>query len=448
MKTDATRTAQTTELLQAMIRNECVNDGTLESGDEVRNSDLLETFIEGAGLDVEHFESAPGRRSMVARIEGSDPDAPSLCLMGHTDVVPVSPDGWSQDPFGGELIDGEVWGRGAIDMLSQTAAMAVGFKHLATSGFKPKGDLIFFGVADEEAGGVWGAKWMIDNHFDAVACDYVITEWGGVPVQTPNGTALTLNVGEKGVAWQRIKVSGTPSHGSMPYGSDNALVKAAEVVRRLAEYRPTPAIHELWTAQVHNLPFDDATKAAMLDPGRLDEALAAMPNQLKARHLHACSHTTFSPNVVHGGTKTNTVPDEVLIDLDVRTLPGETPEDVHEHLRLALGDEILAKIDVEPIQIDPATESATNNELFEVLTDVMTSAHPNSRIQPSLIVGGTDARFFRNAGAVAYGAGLFSPQMTFETFADRFHGHNERIDVDSIALNTELFVQVPTRLLS
>ena len=133
-----------------MIRNQCVNDGTAESGQEERNADTLVNFIEGAGLDVEVYDAAPGRRSMVARIEGSDPDAPSLCLMGHTDVVPVNPDGWSRDPFGGELVDGEVWGRGAVDMLNLTSSMAVAFRHLATTGFRPKGDLIYFGVADEE----------------------------------------------------------------------------------------------------------------------------------------------------------------------------------------------------------------------------------------------------------------------------------------------------------
>src|SRR3954451_25492130 len=145
----------TTELLQAMIRNACVNDGTPDSGEEGRNADLLQTYLEGAGLDVERFDSRPGRTSMVARIEGSDPTAPTLCLMGHTDVVPVNPSGWSRDPFGGELIDGEVWGRGAIDMLNITASMAVAFRHLASSGWRPKGTLIYFGVADEEAGGMW-----------------------------------------------------------------------------------------------------------------------------------------------------------------------------------------------------------------------------------------------------------------------------------------------------
>ena len=174
----------TTELLQSLIRNECVNDGTPDSGNEIRNAELLAGYLEGAGIDVERFESRPGRASIVARIEGSDPAAPSLCLMGHTDVVPVNPDGWSRDPFGGELIradDGttEVWGRGAIDMLNSTAAMAVAFRRLATEGFRPRGTLIYFGVADEEAGGGWGAEYILDHHWDVVGADFVLTELGG-----------------------------------------------------------------------------------------------------------------------------------------------------------------------------------------------------------------------------------------------------------------------------
>src|SRR5690606_12104190 len=162
---------------QTLIRNACVNDGAPDSGEETRSADTLTTFLEGAGLDVQRFESRPGRGSVVARIEGSDPSAPSLCLMGHTDVVPVSPDGWHEDPFGGALIrnaDGvdEVWGRGAIDMLNLTSSMAVSFRHLARTGFKPRGTLIYFGVADEEAGGVWGAEWMMREHADTIDADY------------------------------------------------------------------------------------------------------------------------------------------------------------------------------------------------------------------------------------------------------------------------------------
>ena len=201
-------TGPTTELLQALIRNECVNDGTPDSGNEVRNADLLQTYLEGAGLDVQRFDSRPGRTSIVARIEGSDPSAPTLCLMGHTDVVPVNPDGWSRDPFGGELVDGEVWGRGAIDMLNITSSMAVAFRQLASEGFRPKGTLIYFGVADEEAGGQWGAEYMIDEHWDAVGADYVLTESGGWSMVDHDGTRhVTVNVAEKGLSWRRLRVA-------------------------------------------------------------------------------------------------------------------------------------------------------------------------------------------------------------------------------------------------
>ena len=155
---DDALTNRSIELLQEMIRNECVNDGTIESGNESRNADVLEQVIEGSGLDIERWEPFANRGSIISRIEGSDPSAPSLCLMGHTDVVPVNPDGWTHDPFGGELIDGEIWGRGAVDMLNLTSSMAVAFRHLADTGFRPRGDLIFFGVADEEAMSRWSGS--------------------------------------------------------------------------------------------------------------------------------------------------------------------------------------------------------------------------------------------------------------------------------------------------
>ena len=179
MTADA-RGAETTELLQTLIRNACVNEGTEESGQETRNADTIQTFLEGAGLDVERFDSAPGRTNLVTRIEGSDPNAPSLCLDGHTDVVPVNESGWDRDPFGGELVDGEVWGRGAVDMLNLTASMAVVMRALAKDGFRPKGDLVFLAVADEEAGSAYGARWMAEHHPDLITTDYALSENGGL----------------------------------------------------------------------------------------------------------------------------------------------------------------------------------------------------------------------------------------------------------------------------
>ena len=435
-------TNQTVELLQSLIRNECVNTGAVESGEEEKNSDLLETFLEGPGVEIEHFDCLPGRRSVVARIEGTDPEAPALCLMGHTDVVPVSPEGWSREPFAGDLVDGEVWGRGAVDMLNLTSSMAVAFRHLASNNFRPKGDLIYFGVADEEAGGTYGAKWMAEHHRDAIAADYVLTEFGGLPTHTPEGKKLTLAAGEKGLGWRRLTVKGTPGHGSMPFGADNAVLKAAEIIRRLGEYQPKAKLTEMWQHQISTLDLESDIKSALLDPSSVWDAIAGLESPALAGHLHACSHTTFSPNVVHGGVKTNVIPDTVEIDVDIRTAPGDS-EQVDQHLRDALG-ELFDEVEVERIHDDPATFSTTDTPMWLLLQEMMQKAHPGAPLIPSLIVGATDARFYRERGSIAYGAGLFSDKVSASDFMARFHGHDERVDVDSLALTTQLWLDIAT----
>ena len=431
-------TGPTTELLQALIRNECVNDGTADSGNEVRNADLLQTYLEGAGLDVARFDSRPGRTSIVARIEGHDPSAPTLCLMGHTDVVPVNPEGWSNDPFGGELIGGEVWGRGAIDMLNITSSMAVAFRQLATEGFRPRGTLIYFGVADEEAGGHWGAEYMIDQHWDAVGADYVLTETGGWSQLGADGVRhVTVNVAEKGLAWRRLRVHGTPGHGSMPYGSDNALVTAAEIVRRLVAFRPHPNLDDLWQGRIASMDLPDDLRASLVDPARIDDAIASLPADY-ARVAHACTHTTISPNVIHGGQKTNTIPDVIDIDVDMRTVPGDTKDVVDGYLAEALG-ELAPRVEISPIQECESTRSAIGNPLWDVVARHTQVAYPGADLVPGIITGGTDARFYRAKGAIAYGAALFSPDVTMESFGTRFHGNDERIDVESLGLSTQFW---------
>ncbi|MEM1333268.1 MAG: M20/M25/M40 family metallo-hydrolase [Actinomycetota bacterium] len=438
----------TIELLQTLIRNACVNDGTGDTGGETRNADTLTSYLEGAGLEVESFTPREGRDSIVARIEGSDPEAPALCLMGHTDVVPVNPDGWSRDPFGGDVVDGEVWGRGAIDMLNLTSSMAVAFKLLAESGFRPRGDLIYFGVADEEAGGVWGAEWMAEHHWDAIRADYVLTELGGWSHTAPDGRRhVTVNVAEKGMSWRRLRVKGTPGHGSMPFGADNALIKAAEIVRRLSEYRPAPHLDEVWGAQVASMGLPDDVRDGLMDPASIWSTLEQLPTPV-ARTCHACTHTTFSPNVAHGGQKTNIIPDTIDVEVDIRTVPGTTQDDVVEHLREALG-ELFGHVELSDLQTaDPTASSfGASNPLWEAVRTHTQVAYPGAELVPGLIVGGTDARFYRERGATAYGAGLFSPEMDFATFGSRFHGHDERIDVASLGLSAEYFHGIAQTLL-
>ena len=431
-----TLTNHTIELLQQLIRNRCVNDGNPASGEEHRNADLLQTYLEGAGLDVERLTPHGNRTSIVARIEGTDPHAPKLCMMGHTDVVPVNPAGWTRDPFGGDLIDGEVWGRGALDMLCLTSSMAVAFKELAMSGFRPKGDLIYFGVADEEAGGAHGAEWIVDHHWDAVKCDYMVTELGGF--WAGDGRSVMITTAEKGVAWRRLTIAGTPSHGSMPYATDNALVTAAEVIRRISTHVGTARTGPLWDALVRtsDLPADLA--AMLADPARLDDALAQLPPMV-ARRFHACSHTTMSCNVVHGGQKTNMVPDSVLLDVDVRTMPGVDGDDVDQLLDQILG-ELAPRVTISRLQNGMATESSTDSPLWKTLAARISSMYPQAELTPALQVGGTDGRFFREKGTVVYGAGLFSPSVDRAAVANRFHGNDERIDVESLRLCTDLWL--------
>ena len=434
-------TGQTVELLQTMIRNACVNDGTAESGHEFRSADVLESYLEETGVAMERFEPSPGRTSLIARIEGYDPDAPSVCLMGHTDVVPVNPSGWSRDPFGGELVNGEVWGRGAVDMLNLTASMAVAVRHLAAGGFRPRGDLIFLAVADEESGSKHGAQWLADHAADAIRADYVLTENGGLHSGPTDAPFIGMSVGEKGVAWRRLRVRGVPGHGSAPFRTSNALVKASAVIQRLAVYAPAPRLHELWRTQLDTMPLDDDTKRAMLDPSQLDDILAAMPSAAVARRLHACTHTTFSCNVIEGPMKTNVIPDTIDIGVDIRTLPGETDADVQAHLDAALG-ELAGDVECEIVMNDAATISRTDTPMWDSLQRAVSRPFPSARLTSRLSVGFTDARIFRAMGSVAYGAGLFSPELDAGEFGSRFHGNDERVDVESLRLTTQLWLDV------
>lgn len=439
------RQNETVELLQAAIRNQCVNTGATDSGSEVRSSDLIESYLDGSGLDFQQVEPAPGRRSLITEITGTDPTAPTLCLLGHTDVVPVNPAGWQHDPFGGELIDGEVWGRGALDMLNLTCSMAVAMKTLVRSGKRPKGTIRYIAVADEEAGGHYGARYLVDHESELSRCDYLITESGGVTLPSPRGERITITVGEKGTSWRRLIVKGTPAHGSMPYGADNAVAVAAEVVRRLVDYRPEAVINDVWKKYASALDVDDHVVAMLHDPTLVYEGLRHLLDHGTAKFAHACTHTTFSPNVIHGGQKTNIIPDEVAIEVDIRTLPGHDRAAVDAMLLEALGPELSARVTTEMINEGDATISPTDTPLYTALEAVARQFRPDASLVPRITAGGTDATFFRRTGTVAYGFGLFSRSLSAGEFASRFHGNNERIDVESLGLTTEAWLALADR---
>ncbi len=435
----ATALAETTDLLQHLIRNACVNDGTPASGNETRTVDTLTSFLQLPGVELKRYEPLPGRASLVLRIEGSDPKARSLHFMGHTDVVPANASGWRHDPFGGELIDGEVWGRGAVDMLDVTASMAVAIRRLLSGGFRPRGTLIYSAVADEEALGTYGAQWLTENAWEDVRTDYLVTEFGGARFPLGKGVKLPIMTAEKGSQWTRLRVKGTPGHGSMPFRADNALVKASEVITRIAHYKAPLRLQKLWHAFVEGIDLPAVQRIALTNPATFDAALDRAPEGTQSM-LYSATRTTFSPNIASGGVKVNIIPDTAEIDLDIRTLAGDDGDAARRMLREAIGD-LWKDVEIVHEGSNPASESPLGTPLWDTLTRVTERLIPGSATVPFLIVGATDARFFRRKGVVAYGYGLMSEHIPFKEFATMFHGRNERVDQESLSLTTELWEQ-------
>ena len=427
-----TGSGEVLELLQALIQNRCVNDGTEASGHEMRSVDTLTAYF---GEEGEIVEPLPERGSVIYRVPGSDPTAPKLLLMGHLDVVPVSRGGWSVDPFAGEVIDGFVWGRGTVDMLNLTAAMAVVFKsYLKGERSQPAGDLIYLGVADEEAGGAHGARWLVDNHYDMVECDYVLTEVAFPPLRGSEGELVyPVKVGEKGPFWRKVKSSGTPSHGSQPFGADNAVLKMADALSAIGKTDGPVEISDEWRAFVEGIGLDPQRAAALLDPDAIDKEIhsISVDDPVFARWAHACTHLTLSPNMMSGGTKSNTVADWASGSVDIRAVPGQTEVTVDEHLRKVLGPG-YEELEIEPVLDFEATSSAAAGPMWEAIGAAFESMTGSRRIVPAITPVSTDARFFREKGAGAYGVGMFDDQVGFSDFLSMFHGDDERVSVASL----------------
>ena len=273
-----------------------------------------------------------------------------------------------------------MWGRGAVDMLNLTASMAVAFKHLATSGFRPKGTLIYLGVADEEALGTYGADHLVEHERDAVVADYVITESGGFPMRSRRGRAPPRHRRREGHLLGTLRVTGTPGHGSQPLRTDNALVKAAEVVRRLAEYQPETQIHDIWRRFVEDIGLPQEVVAQLLDPDQLVALCDELPLGM-ARQFHACTHTTFAPTIIHGGTKTNVIPDTIDLTVDIRTLPGQGEPEVRAMLDEALGD-LAGSVQLVSFNDDGPTASPIDTPLWDALDRVEPRLLPRREARP------------------------------------------------------------------
>jgi len=429
----------TIDLLQELIRNRCVNDGSSDSGEEWRSVATLADFFGKGGTIVEPH---PGRQSVVYRIPGYDPDAPTLTLLPHLDVVPVTEESWAHDPFGAEIIDGFVWGRGAVDMLNLTSAMAVVFKSYLDGEVPPlPGDLIFAAVADEEAGGALGAGHLVDERWDLVGCDYLLTEVATPGFATDSGLTLPVTVAEKGPAWRSMRLKGTPSHGSQPYGTDNALVGMAEAITRLSGAATQVDISPSWIEFITNIGLPEPLVARLTDPDLIDSAIDEIEDPDFARWVHACTHLTVSPTLMTSGEKQNTIPDLGEASLDVRVTPGQDQTSVDDMFRKALGPTLYEQIEIIDDLDFPANESPTGSVLWDAIDEAANELAGPTTLVPMLTPVLTDARYFRLKGVIAYGVGLFEQNMAFAGALSMFHGNNERVGVGSVELTTQMMAE-------
>lgn len=420
----------TISLLQSLIRNGCVNYFSADSGQEVTNADTLEAFFAGTDVRVERYEPHPGRVSISFTAEGTDPDAEPLTLLGHTDVVPVDEDKWTTAPFGGELIDGRVFGRGATDMLYITAAMAACVRDVAR-GERPRGTLTFVGCADEEARGGLGAKWLAEHgKFSWKNC---LSEEGGSHIPAADGSdALAVVVGEKGAGQRRLTVHGDAGHGSAPYGRDLAVAKIAEVARRVAAIEPEVRADDIWEGYVRAWKFDPATEEALLR-GEGYEAFGQLES-----YSHAMSHLTISPTVLRAGNGINVLPSEAWLELDIRPLPGQTQEEIDSLLRSALG-ELADEVEITHLITEDGTVSPTSGLLYDAICQTFDEFFPGVPVVPTIAAGGSDLRFARRKGGVGYGFALHAREETLGSVLGQLHSHDESVAVEDVDLTVRAY---------
>ena len=365
----------------------------------------------------------PERANLVARLPGGD--GPSLLFLGHTDVVLADPAEWSVPPFSGELKDGMVWGRGALDMKSEVAANAVAIASLEREGFKPSGDLIFAAKADEEAGAGFGLEWLCEAHPEAVRCDFAINEGGGSRVELEDGRPIyEASVAEKMTAPFRLRVLGRSGHASMPGIADNPLVKASQLIERIAAYRPEPQLG----------PEVEAFLSIVLGevPPAQEAAERLRPlSPVGAAVIEALLAPTFSPTVIAGSAKRNVIPGACELEVDCRLLPGQHPEHVEPMIRAVLGGDI--DYELEWIEARGGTRSALDTPLWRALEEWVAEADPGAQVAPLACAGFTDSHWLREAfGTVAYGFFPSTGDLPAEVAASLVHSHDERIPVSDL----------------
>ncbi|WP_125611953.1 M20/M25/M40 family metallo-hydrolase [Specibacter cremeus] len=420
-------------ICQELIRFDTTNFGDNSGPGERAAAEYTAGLIEEAGLAATVFESAPGRASVVTRMEGTDPSRGALVVHGHLDVVPALKHEWSVDPFGAEERDGLIWGRGAVDMKDMDAMILSVLRSMARDGRKPRRDIVFAFFADEEAGGTYGARWAVDNKpelFDGAT--EAISEVGGFSTEINGRRAYLLQTAEKGLAWLRLTAHGRAGHGSQ-INTDNAVTRLAAAVTRIGghewpiEYTATTRQFLEGVSELTGIAFDEA------DPQVLLDQLGTV-----ARFVGATLQNTANPTLLSGGYKANVIPAQAEAVVDVRTLPGR-----HEEVLATVRELAGAGVDVASIHDDVSLETPFTGNLVDAMVDALHAEDPDATVLPYTLSGGTDNKSLSRLGITGYGFAPLRLPAGLD-FAGMFHGVDERVPVDSLKFGA----RVLDRLLS
>jgi acetylornithine deacetylase/succinyl-diaminopimelate desuccinylase-like protein len=430
---------------QALLRLDTRNP----PGNEVLAANYLREVLTRDGIDVDVIGPSPDRASIVARLRG-DGSEPPLLLMCHTDVVAVERDKWTQDPFGGQIVDGFVYGRGALDMKNMVAmelqAMLLLKRRLSAGGVRLKRDVIFMAAADEEVGGRAGAGWVVDNRPELIRAAYALNEGGG-NVRVINGVNYYhVQTAEKGVQRFRLRARGTPGHASLQR-SDNAVVTLAALLARLRDCSLPLHASRTARAYIEGIAASQAEPTrglflALLDEKRCHDALAQLeiPESLK-RQLHAITHNTVSPTILQAGSQINVVPSVAEAQVDARIVPGQTRESFLRELKELFGDD--AEIDFISETGSVALEADVAGPLWNAIAQVLAERSPGCRVVPKMLAGATDAKHVSRLGTQVYG---FCPELYVGPDEGlRVHGHDERMSVESLQWGARTLYEVVER---
>ena len=416
-------------------------DTTNPPGNEDKGVAFFASIFKKEGIDFKTFEASPGRGSISAVIPGSGEKGAAI-LLNHIDVVPARADDWRVDPFSGAIKDGFIYGRGALDMKGQGILELLAFLEIHRQGLYPCRDLIFLAVADEEAGGVNGVKYLLDHHGEEFQADLVINEGGfGLSNALPDRPLFMIAAAEKGVCRLKLTRSGPPGHGSTPHGQ-NALEKLVQGLSRLlAKENPviiTPLIAEYFKQLAASWDFlmpyvHDGDSATLIE-------ILIQNGMLEIPQMAAMLKNTISLNLLHSGNKINVIPDTAEAELDIRLLPGTDPEAVVAEIKSALGDD---DIKVESSRASRASESSVDSEDFDIIKKVHLEHFPGALAVASLLYGASDSRFFREKGIPCYGV---CPMLITLDDLGRVHGIDERISEENMIKGTEVFVDMVRQL--